>query len=81
LLEEDPGRLEELFIVSRVEISGGRAEEPFQSAEIPGLRIWVEPARGAKCSRCWKWEENLGQDPAHPEACPRCTGILSRLKG
>lgn len=72
--------LEELFIVSRVEFSGFDPQtECFQSAELPGLRIKVEPAPGSKCPRCWKWDTTVGQDSALPDVCSRCAGVLRRI--
>jgi len=36
----------------------------------------VAKAKGEKCARCWIYDDNLGTDPAHPQACPRCTKVL-----
>jgi isoleucyl-tRNA synthetase len=73
--------LEDIFIVSQVEITpNGFPGEAFESSEIPGLRIKVEPARGVKCARCWKWDESVGQDHQHPQACSRCADVLKKLK-
>ncbi|MGQ9654436.1 MAG: isoleucine--tRNA ligase, partial [Thermodesulfobacteriota bacterium] len=72
--------LEDLFIVSQVELSpDGIIGEAFESTEIPGLKIRVEAARGKKCARCWKRDESVGRDQGHPEACQRCVGVLDRL--
>jgi isoleucyl-tRNA synthetase len=79
-LEGKTRLLEDLFIVSQVEVlPGGIAGDAFESAEIPGLRIRVEPARGKKCARCWKWDESVGTDHGHPDACRRCVQVLGRL--
>jgi isoleucyl-tRNA synthetase len=40
-------------------------------------RITVVPSTHAKCGRCWHWRADVGQDPAPPELCGRCTGTLS----
>jgi len=29
-------------------------------------------AQGHKCERCWHWETDVGQNPAHPTICGRC---------
>jgi isoleucyl-tRNA synthetase len=82
LLESNRALMEDLCIVSQVEIGSGEGSgRPFESAEIVGLGIWVEPARGRKCARCWKWDEAVGQNGAHPETCPRCAGIMAQLRG
>jgi len=43
---------------------------------VPGLVFTVEKASGGKCLRCWLYSRELGTDPAHPELCPRCAGVL-----
>ena len=37
----------------------------------------VTKAKGAKCTRCWRWEESVGQHEAHPECCTRCVDAVS----
>ncbi len=37
----------------------------------------VTKAKGAKCTRCWRWEETVGQHEAHPECCTRCVDAVS----
>ena len=37
----------------------------------------VSKAEGAKCTRCWRWEETVGQHEAHPECCTRCVEAIS----
>lgn len=81
LLEEHHRLLEDLFIVSQVEISHERlSDEAVESTEVPGLQIKVERARGKKCDRCWKWYESLGQHAQYPQACSRCVGVLESLE-
>jgi isoleucyl-tRNA synthetase len=50
--------------------------EAARSAELPGLAVTVEKARGTKCPRCWLYSEEIGMIPAHPELCPRCGRAL-----
>jgi len=40
--------------------------------ELPGLQLFVRPAPGTKCVRCWHRLEDVGSDAAHPELCGRC---------
>jgi isoleucyl-tRNA synthetase len=80
LLEAHRPWLEDLFIVSQVQIVRGELEgDAFESDEIPGLRIRVEPARGSKCARCWKWDLTVGDHAHHPQVCSRCAGVLKQL--
>ncbi|NDY42727.1 isoleucine--tRNA ligase, partial [Dissulfurirhabdus thermomarina] len=51
----------------------------WKSEAIPGLEVQVRPAPGEKCPRCWTWRTDLGADPAHPEVCGRCAGVLAEL--
>ncbi len=55
--------LEELLIVSQVEWGAGADIEVFH-------------AEGAKCPRCWRWQTDLGSNPAFPELCGRCARQL-----
>jgi isoleucyl-tRNA synthetase len=41
-----------------------------------GMGITVVPSTGVKCERCWHWRHDVGQDPAHPTICGRCTSNL-----
>ena len=60
--------LRELINVSQLEL----VEE--ESAESP--KYVVNKAAGAKCTRCWRWEETVGQHKAHPELCSRCVEAI-----
>ena len=39
--------------------------------------IAVFPARGGKCERCWKYDTEVGKNPAHPTVCARCAKVLN----
>ena len=60
--------LRELINVSQLEL----VEK--ESAESPNYV--VKKAAGAKCIRCWRWEETVGQHQAHPECCSRCVEAI-----
>ncbi|MEJ5375684.1 MAG: isoleucine--tRNA ligase [bacterium] len=80
LLKNNRSVLEELFIVSQLEI----AEVPItgellESEELPGLRIRVEQASGSKCPRCWKWDESVSSRADRHNVCARCAGVLDRI--
>ncbi|HUA65419.1 MAG TPA: isoleucine--tRNA ligase [Alphaproteobacteria bacterium] len=38
----------------------------------------VERADGQKCERCWRWELDVGRDPAHPTICGRCVEAITQ---
>ena len=57
--------LEMVLIVSQVEIMVG---EP---------KVVVEKASGAKCERCWKYNEHIGEDKTHDTICPRCINAIN----
>jgi isoleucyl-tRNA synthetase len=70
--------LRSIFIVSAAELVKDRPlEDAFESVEIKGLKIRVQPAPGGKCDRCWVHETSLGQNPEHPTICARCTQALA----
>lgn len=68
--------LRDVFIVSQVVLADQTAPADAVNGDIPYLAVSVERALGEKCTRCWIHDENLGTDPAHPTACPRCTAVL-----
>jgi len=62
-----------LLIVSQLHLADEKdIVAPFKSAEIEGLVVGVEKARGGKCERCWIYEESVGSDANHPTVCARC---------
>ncbi|MBA4358983.1 MAG: isoleucine--tRNA ligase, partial [Desulfovibrio sp.] len=71
----------EFLIVSRISLdeSGSVPEGAYLSEEVKGLGVTVARAPGAKCQRCWRYEENLGSADEHPEICPRCTAVVQGL--
>jgi isoleucyl-tRNA synthetase len=67
LVVEDASLLEEVCLVSRVEVVGGAG----------GIEVAVFPADGSKCDRCWKHSETVGQKKEHPSLCGRCAEVVS----
>ncbi|MGE4292740.1 MAG: isoleucine--tRNA ligase [Desulfovibrio sp.] len=69
----------EFFIVSEAVLApnSNAPADAYVSEEIAGLSISVDRAQGEKCQRCWRYDTNLGSHPDHPEACPRCTRVLT----
>jgi len=65
--------LRALLIVSQlVLVEENDIANPCKSEEIKGLAVGVEKARGAKCERCWIYEESVGKSVEHPTVCERC---------
>jgi len=64
-------QLKDTFIVSSVVLR----EDPTAATPL----VSVAHAPGLKCSRCWCWSTRVGEHPAHPEVCPRCSGALAAI--
>lgn len=47
-----------------------------KSGSLTGLEIIVGAASGKKCARCWKWNENVGQDSEHSLICNSCVEAI-----
>ncbi len=71
LAQRKQATLKEMLNVSQLVI-----EEPADPAE-EGLEIAVAHADGAKCERCWHWENDVGHDQQHPTLCGKCVGAVS----
>ena len=64
--------LKSIFIVSKVELVETLSDEFYEAEGIPGMLIRVTAAPGAKCERCWCYDEEIGGDAEHPTICPKC---------
>jgi isoleucyl-tRNA synthetase len=62
LLQKYAAFLPEFFIVSQVEL---------ERADVKGFEVTVQPPKGKKCARSWRWDETVGSDPEHPDLCAR----------
>ena len=67
LLESLDANLQQIFIVSRLEMAEGEGEFKFTN-----LSIDVLPAEGDTCDRCWQVV-----DVIEDGLCPRCTDVLN----
>ena len=63
--------LRELLNVSQVSLAHTGKETVFAT---------VAKADGQKCERCWHWETDIGQNPAHPTLCGRCVEAVKPFK-
>ncbi|WAM30614.1 isoleucine--tRNA ligase [Caldicellulosiruptor naganoensis] len=67
-LEENKDILEEVLIVSQLEIAEGTQDE---------IKVEVYKADGAKCERCWKYSPMVGANSENLAVCPRCYEVVS----
>jgi isoleucyl-tRNA synthetase len=61
--------LEEFFILSDLIIE-----------DAPEASAIVEKTPYAKCARCWRHRESVGQSSAHPDLCDRCESVVASAK-
>gem|GEM_PF-2979084 len=47
-----------------------------KAKNIPDLTVAVRRAKGAKCTRCWIFNEKVGLNAEHPDLCPRCLEVI-----
>jgi len=67
---------EEICITSCIWLSSKPAPEGvFALAEVPGVAVEFEPAKGQKCERCWRVLPDVGTHK-HPGTCQRCNDAL-----
>jgi isoleucyl-tRNA synthetase len=59
-----------LFIVSAVTLESAAGDG------AAGVRVQVSKAPGRKCERCWNYSTHVGEDPAYPGVCERCSAVL-----
>src|SRR3989338_8026285 len=85
-IKEEAATLKEILIVSQLVVMEQadrvgveatatwlpRSKATFESQELPGLKVWVTPAKGKKCERCWNYSERVGENKEHPGICERC---------
>jgi isoleucyl-tRNA synthetase len=74
--------LKTITIVSQLDVVDKLDPEDsdtWQSDEIEEFSVKVIKALGKKCSRCWTWSEDVGNDPSWPDVCSRCSGVLNGL--
>ncbi|CAB1128483.1 isoleucyl-tRNA synthetase [Candidatus Hydrogenisulfobacillus filiaventi] len=70
LSAEDRALLKDLLMVAEVE------EEPAALAGEEGFRVY--PVDYPRCARCWRYVEDVGSHPGHPDLCGRCVEVLDR---
>jgi len=68
-------QLRYVFIVSAVNLEPGGSGNGSS-----GVSVQVSKALGQKCERCWNYSTHVGEDPAHPTVCERCSAVLKELE-
>jgi isoleucyl-tRNA synthetase len=71
-------QLEQLFIVSAVEVHEAGKTAPEGSRSSKGLSVQVKIAEGEKCERCWNVTKDVGLDADHPTLCKRCAEVIKQ---
>jgi isoleucyl-tRNA synthetase len=85
VLEKYKDHLKELFNVSEVILASAHIQQEsatgFSVREAPdeGLDLWVEPANGTKCERCWNYRTDTAQFGPWSTVCGRCADALRHM--
>ncbi|MBZ5721906.1 MAG: isoleucine--tRNA ligase [Acidobacteriia bacterium] len=64
-----------VFIVSAVTLEAGGSGNG-----SGGVSVQVSKAAGRKCERCWNYSTHVGEDPAYPTVCERCSAVLKEME-
>jgi isoleucyl-tRNA synthetase len=75
VLERYKPDLRYAFIVSQVELERGAS-----SNGSAHLAVEVAKAAGKECERCWNYSTRVGEDPAYPTLCERCTPVVKEIE-
>jgi len=78
-LDRNKNMLPAAFIVSQVEVREAKEVSQGLSNEFNKTAIAIEKADGQKCSRCWNYKRDVGQDSGHQTLCARCTVIVKAV--
>jgi len=74
--------LAELFITSAVDLRGYEwPADAFCLPELSGVAVIPRVSDHAKCRRCWRYTDDIGSKPGHPDACGRCADAVDKLDG
>ncbi|WP_339145744.1 MULTISPECIES: isoleucine--tRNA ligase [unclassified Sutcliffiella] len=76
LLDSIEENVQQLFIVSGLEVAGVKEDAPENAQVFEGVAISVNPADGETCDRCWVVTPTVGQDADHPTLCVRCASVV-----
>jgi isoleucyl-tRNA synthetase len=69
--------LAELFITADVTLVEGEGPaDAFRLDDAPGVAVRTAVSDARKCARCWRYVDDIGVAPAHPDACGRCADVV-----
>ena len=71
ILKKYESELANIFITSQAEISEEQPADVLNQHSEDGYNVFVAPAKGQKCARCWKFRE-LGKNGEYAEICDEC---------
>ena len=77
-LREIESKLASLFIVSKVELVEGKGDG-MQGENFANITVAISRAEGVKCPRCWAFFTEGSTNAEHPDLCPRCAEVVSKL--
>ena len=69
--------LPELFGVAQVHLHDAVVTKG--DVEKGAFYVQGRPAKGAKCERCWRFTEDVGQQKNYPTVCLRCADALQAI--
>ncbi|MCZ8511250.1 isoleucine--tRNA ligase [Paenibacillus filicis] len=69
-------QLDQLFIVSALEVHPAGTKAPEDAHAFHGVAVKVAVAEGDKCERCWIVTLEVGHDAEHPTLCKRCASVI-----
>ena len=74
--------LANIFIVSHVDFEQStEADEALAIEGLGNVSIRMTPARGAKCGRCWRFDETVTEDGGLCDRCRSVVGSLAPMPG
>jgi len=71
ILEENEKDLCDIFITSQAYLSDEKPQNVLNEYTEDEYTIWVTPAEGEKCERCWKYRK-LGEHSGYETICSDC---------
>jgi isoleucyl-tRNA synthetase len=77
LFERYQSILPELLGVAQVHIANAVVTEG--NVEKGAFYVQAKPAKGAKCERCWRFTEDVGNETKFPTVCLRCADALQAI--
>ncbi|MBP9854819.1 MAG: isoleucine--tRNA ligase [Candidatus Omnitrophica bacterium] len=72
-------RLAEIFIVSQAKVEKIDDVQAGLSEHFSKTQIVIEKADGEKCARCWKYNQDVGENKDHPTLCSDCASVVQKL--